>query len=387
MKRILISVQHLALGGMEKMVCQLALGLRARGHDIVVASLQGSGFYADPLTAGDVPVYTWPTTGRACLLTPFSLRRLCRARRIQIGIAAMGGGMFAPAMTLLACSSLSVPCLRWLHMTPGEPLSTHGLIAQYIMNRVSHVVTLTDAHRRAVARKWHVPPASIHTIWNGQPLPPLHTPEQRMAVRRQLNLPPDAFVVGMVAGFRPVKRHEILLRAFSRVAAAVPHAHLLLVGDGETRPKAEQLIGELQLSRSVTLTGEWPDAWRLYPAMDVHVLCSFPEETFPLVVTEAMAAGVAAVATRVGGLPEIVQDGRTGVLVAPESPSILAEAVIALAEDPSSRARIGQAASAFAHRHFSLEAMLDRFETLIEQWVPSGDRGGGCRHRQEPASA
>ena len=145
----------------------------------------------------------------------------------------------------------------------------------------------------------------------------------------------------------------------------VKHAHLLLVGDGLTRSESEGLVTRLGIDTHVTFTGARTDAMRLYSAMDIHMLCSYPAETFPLCVTEAMAAGVVPVATRVGGVPDLVSDSETGVLVEPESPESLAEAIVNLACDTPTCQRLGEAAHQFAISRFSLDKMVDAFVELL----------------------
>jgi len=368
MQRILITVQHLELGGMEKLVAELALGLRARGYEICVVGVYGSGPHAQRLRDAGVKVYV----GLACncydLRAVYRMWRICRIERIDFAIAAMGSDMYAPLVTSLSCRWLGIPCVRWVHSTAGSrSLSRIQGFIQRQMTKADHqVVALTHTHARSITEHWGVPASQITVIWNGQPLPPRTTPARAAEVRKELGLRPEDFVVGMVANFRPIKRHELLVRAMRHVVDRVPHARVLFVGDGQTRPEVANLAADLNLQSHVVSTGAREDAVRLYAAMDVHVLCTYPTETFPLAVTEAMAAGVVPIATRVGGVPELVADDETGLLVQPECPEALAEAIIALAEDTPRRKRLSEAAHRFATTHFSLDAMVDGFVRLME---------------------
>jgi len=215
----------------------------------------------------------------------------------------------------------------------------------------------------------------IDVIWNGQALPPRRTVEETARVRSELGLSDDAFVVGMVAGFRPVKRHGILIQAVQRMVETVPNVHLLLVGGGPTYGDIEALVNRLGLAQRVTFAGPRTDATRLYAAMNVHVLCSYPSETFPLCLTEAMAAGVVTASTRVGGIPELVTDGETGVLVEPESPEALAEALLRLASDSDHVRCMEEEAHQFAVNRFSLDSMVDGFLSLWERVAAEGSSG------------
>lgn len=372
-RRILLTVQSLQFGGMEKIVTELALGLKRRGHDVHVAGIYGGGPMEKPLNEGGVCVHPGIASRQMDWRAIPRLRSLCRNDGIQFAIAAMGGAMQAPFVTTVACRLRHVPCVRWLHTTPGAPLSRVGSITQRVMTFAgNHVVALTKAHAQRLSESWKIPAKQISVIWNGQQLPEQRTDETCRTVRNEFGLEPEHFVVGLVATFRPVKRHQIAIQAMRAVVDRLPQARLLLVGDGETRGAAEQTVKDLDLNRHVIFAGARHDAIRLYAAMDTHILCSYPAETFPLCVTEAMAAGVVPVATRVGGLPELVAEGQTGLLVEPESPTAIAQAVMDLAEQPQRRATMARTAHDYAHQHFSLDAMVNSFESLMDAQLDSG---------------
>jgi len=373
MQRILITVQHLDLGGMEKIATELALGIHSRGHEVTVVGIYGGGAHADRLRAAGVNVQTNLARSAKDVRAFARLSRICRDRRVDFAITAMGGAMHAPSLTLLVCRWLGIPAVRWFHTTPGNPLSFVGGMAQRLMTWAGNrVVALTQTHAKSLVEHWHVPMSQIDVIWNGQPLPPRRTTDEMVRVRSELGISEEAFVVGMVAGFRPVKRHEILIQAVRRAVEQVPNLHLLFVGGGPTREDIEVLVNQLDLAQQVTFTGPRTDAARLYAAMNAHVLCSYPAETFPLCMTEAMAAGVVTISTKVGGVPELVTDGQTGVLVEPESPEVLADALVRLASDPDHVGRMTEAAYRFAIAHFSLDSMVDGFLGLCERTMAEG---------------
>src|SRR5207247_1016785 len=134
-----------------------------------------------------------------------------------------------------------------------------------------------------------------------------------------------------------------LVRGFALALRALPHLRLLLAGDGPVRKDVETLARELLVWDKVHMHGWVEDLPRLYAAVDIFALSSINEGT-PVALIEAMAAGKAVVATAVGGVPDVVDDSLTGVLIPPRSPEALAEAVVGLAADPGRRARLGEAA-------------------------------------------
>ena len=138
----------------------------------------------------------------------------------------------------------------------------------------------------------------------------------RPAVRAALGIAPDAPVIGTVGRLAEVKQQGVLIRAFARIIPAFPTARLVLVGDGPLRAELEGLARSLGLGGAVLFAGYQPNPERYLAAMDVFVLPS-RAEAMPLVIPEAWAAGRPVVASRVGGIPELIEDGKTGLLVEP----------------------------------------------------------------------
>ena len=156
----------------------------------------------------------------------------------------------------------------------------------------------------------------------------------------------------------------MLLRAFARASREEPRLALLLVGDdpfGDGRRRAEALAAELALGDRAVFAGIRRDVPALLAASDVFVMCSL-WEGLGLVFLEAMAAGLPVLATRVSAVPEVVVEGRTGLLVPPSDDRALADAMLALARDPALRARLGAAGRERVAAAFGLERMVD--ETL-----------------------
>jgi glycosyltransferase involved in cell wall biosynthesis len=188
--------------------------------------------------------------------------------------------------------------------------------------------------------------------------------------RREFGFPDRSPVIGCVAHFADHKGHRYLIEAAVRVAAAVPDVRFLLVGDGELRPKIELQIKELKLERHVILTGFRQDVPRLLAAMDVVVLSSHLEGLGTSLL-DAMAMARPVVATRVGGIPEMVEDGLNGLLVPPRDPSALADALITLINRPDERKRMGQAGRARMLEKFSAEAMVAATEAVYRKILES----------------
>ncbi|HET6366927.1 MAG TPA: glycosyltransferase [Pseudomonadales bacterium] len=181
-------------------------------------------------------------------------------------------------------------------------------------------------------------------------------------------------IVGSVAMFRGSKGHDHLLDAFSRVHARRPDARLLLVGDGGRREWAERLARERGLSEAVVFTGFRTDVPALLAAMDCFVLASTRTEGVPQSLLQAAAAGIPLVASRIGGIPEVVEDGVTGLLVSPEDPAALAAAIEQTLADPAAAAARARAGRKRAEERFSHSVAMTRLLALYDELLAARGR-------------
>lgn len=177
-------------------------------------------------------------------------------------------------------------------------------------------------------------------------------------LKRELGLAQDALLVGIVARFDPIKDHPTLFRAFADVRKRFPKAELLCVGDGVERPRLEPLV-----TPGIHLLGERHDVPRILRGLDVFTLVS-KNEGIPYTIIEAMAAGLPVVASRVGGNPELVEEGVTGRLFPAGDSAALADAIGAYLSDAEMRAAHGAAARASAVRRFGTEQMVRAYESV-----------------------
>ena len=239
---------------------------------------------------------------------------------------------------------------------------------------VTGFVAVTHDLERWLVERVGIPARKVVTIHNGVD-PRRFVEGDRPAARAALDAPHGSLVVGTVGRLDPVKDQVGFLRAFARVAARYPTALAVIVGDGPWRAQLEQEIASLGLEGRARLLGNRLDVPRLLPGFDVFSLPSVAEGMSNTVL-EAMAAGLPVVATRVGGTPDMVEDGVTGALVAPRDVAGLAAAFDAYLADPFLRASHGKAAQARALTEFSLERMAANYGTL---YAARGRAGRGPR--------
>ncbi|HVA31702.1 MAG TPA: glycosyltransferase [Gaiellaceae bacterium] len=186
---------------------------------------------------------------------------------------------------------------------------------------------------------------------------------QRREARRQMGLRDEAFVVGWVGRMTAVKRTELVVRALQDLVARNVDAFVVLVGDGPDRNQLERYAHELGVIKRCLFLGYQEDVARFYDAIDVLVLPSINEGT-PVSVIEALAARRPAVATRVGGVPDVVRDGIDGFLVDADDRDALATRLAELAADPELRARMGEAGHARVIERYAVARLVDDVDKL-----------------------
>ncbi|MGE3707390.1 MAG: glycosyltransferase, partial [Vicinamibacterales bacterium] len=240
-----------------------------------------------------------------------------------------------------------------------------------LLARVSdRIVTISPRQRSDIVERFRIAPAArVEMIPLGINLAGLlATTAASPNLRSELGLDARDIVVGFVGRLVPIKDPQTLVRAFAVARARDARLQLLVAGGGQLRPDLERLAEELGVGRQVRFLG-WTDRLELlYSTMDLCALSSINEGT-PVALIEAMAAGRAVVATAVGGVADLVEDGVQGRLVPSRDVQALATAMIGLAERPDERARMGAAGRARVARAYASERLVDEVEGLYERVV------------------
>ncbi len=357
---VLMLAKGLGRGGTERLLCGTVRLLDPAAYRVEVAYLlPWKDALVPEVEAAGVPVHCLDAPHATSVAWLGRLRRLVRER----DIALVHTHMPAPAVA----ARLALPGRR-----PAFVHSEHNLWDRYrpatrAANRLTYgrnaaVIAVSEAVARSVGGARPVPEVVVHGVEA-----PTGPPGDPAAARARLGLahPADGGqgpVVGTVGNFTAKKDHATLVRALARLG---PEVRLVLVGLGPLEEELRALVAREGLGGRVTFAGSRDDVAALLPAFDVFALSS-RYEGLPIALLEAMAAGRACVATAVGGVPEVIEDGADGVLVAPGDPEALAGALAALLDDPARRARLGARAAARAE-DFRLDAAVARIEAVYDR--------------------
>lgn len=370
--RLAVIVSTLAVGGAEQLLLDLLRNLDPAWFQPAVYFFKSPGPLGLDLLKLGLPCRTNLVRSR---FDPGGVLRLARLLSASPADALL---LINHRDTLLygipAARLARIPMvLNWVNETNRK--YTHDRLTR-ILRRMLHlgvdkVVAAARGHREYLSSAERIPLRKITTIYNGVDPSRLASRLDRQTARTRLGIESAGPVVSIVAALRPDKAHSVFLAAARMVLESLPEARFLVVGDGPERDRLMALSRNLEIGSRVHFLGVRRDLGDILRAVDVNTLSSNPEqETLSVAALEAMFAGVPMVATDVGFMREIVIPGETGLLAAPGSPGDLAEKILLLLQDDALRGKLGDASKTLAREHFTVQAMVSGFESLLLESRP-----------------
>ena len=258
----------------------------------------------------------------------------------------------------------------------GRPLHrlTYGTINSVCLRRIPYHIGVSNAMAELLISRGF-DPQTMFSIYNGVRFADAHPAMDRAAYLRSVGLEagPDTVVFGIASRLSAVKDVATLIRGFAAAVRQAPSIRLLIAGDGEQAAELRRLAGELCPEGTVIFAGWVSDMDSFYGAIDVNTLTSL-SETFPYALTEGARFRCPTVASRVGGVPDLIEDGVTGLLFEPRDAEGLAACLLRLAGDPALRARLGESLYERARRDFSAEATVERQKEIYRVLLRRADR-------------
>lgn len=350
---IAVVIPSFAPGGSERQMIEVVRRLDPRRWDVHVACLHREGAWLDKAERHAASLAEFPIRGfarRDTAAQMLAFARWCRARQIAVVHAAE---LYSNIFALPAAAMAGVP----VRIGSRRELTIGKTSAQIALQRMSygcaHKIVANAKAAADVLRRERVPSHKIAVIPNGIDLTAFSAPPQRRPKRR----------IVMVANLRPGKGHHTLIDAARAILARVPDARFDIVGDGTERERVIAYAHERGVADAFTFHGHCEDVPARIAAADIAVLPSL-SEAFPNAVLEAMASGLPVVASAVGGILEVVEDARTGLLVPPGDSPALADALVRLLQDDGLATRLAEAGRNIVGLRYSFDRMISSLDEL-----------------------
>ena len=375
--RVLNVVPTLMCGGTENQFMALARTLDRTRFDVEFACLRRWGGFVEELEQRSIPLTEYPVATFRSVTALAQQARLVRhivRRDVQIVHAYnFYGNVFAtPPARLVAPVTIASIRDRAPYLTAMQKR-----VQRYACQFADCILVNADAVRDWLIGEGY-DASKVSVIRNGVDLSRFDAPPPRAQLRRELGLPDDTPLVGVISRLTRLKGLEHFLEAAAMVRSRVPNARFLIAG--ETSPMDREYLGELRqyaercgVAKDVIFTGLRGDVPAVLSSLSVSVMPSL-NEALSNVVLESMAAGAPTVATRVGGTPEAIVDGVNGVLVPPADSAALASAIVHLLQDTRLAAHLGFAARARIVDHFSVRRMVRSTEELYTELLERKQR-------------
>jgi lipopolysaccharide heptosyltransferase II len=352
---ILQILPSLDVGGVETGTVDLARYLVRHGHKAVVVS--GGGALVRELDAVNVRHYTLPVGTKS----PITVFRMIEALKQIIkneGIDIVHARSRVPAI---------IACLASKATDRAFITTAHGYYSTHLLSRAmswgKYVVVASNIMAKHMAQSFGVPYDRIRLIPRGVDL-------SAFRFRGSRPKAPGRFVVGMVSRITPLKGHADFIKAVALLNRRIPGLRAVIVGKAPKEKYMEDLellVRRLGLSSTVEFLGSRKDVPELMAGMDVLVSATVTPEAFGRSIIEAQATGLAVVATCVGGVVDIIEDGRTGLLVDPNDPKDIADKVMRLYGDDALRSDLADAARRKVESDYNLDKMMERTISLYEE--------------------
>jgi lipopolysaccharide heptosyltransferase II len=372
---ILQVLPELKSGGVETGTIDLAKELIRHGHRAVVIS--NGGKLVDELTACGGKHYNLPVHEK----NPFtiismigSIKEIIRKEGIEIVHARSRIPGFS---AFFAARSVGIPFIT----------TCHGYYSKHFLSRVMgwgrFVIASGNVVARHMIKSFGVPRERIRLIPRGVDL------EKFTYIKPDISMPKKEYTIGVIGRITPIKGHIYFIRAISKVVRLMPNIKILIIGDAPaSKPKYRQelevLIRRLSLTKYISFLGICHNIPEKMKKLDLLVMPSIGEETFGRVIVEAQASGVPVIASRIGGIVDLIKDGENGILTAPRDWSGLSEAIIRVLKDRDFRQRLSRKGRSGVEKNFTLMNMykktvkvyseaLHSYRILIIKWSALGD--------------
>ena len=373
--KILLITHDLNIGGLQRVVTDIALNLAPTRYAVGVLALREGGPFEKDLLEAGIPVYKLPVSqGRVDYFAFWKIRQLI----VKLAPDIIHTHNTQPFIEgTLAAMLAGRPVV--VHTDHGRqfPDKRRYMWMEWLASKaVAGIISVSNDNKASLVKHEHISADKISVIPNGIDNKKYQPKVNGRLKRAALGLEPDAWpVLGWCGRMSPEKGLSVLLRSLPDVVRQYPRVRLLLMGDGTLRKELEDQAEQEGVASHVRFLGARADVPEVLQLLDLFVLPSL-REGLPLVLLEAMAAGIPIVATDVGGNHQAVTDGVTGYLVPSENPAALARAINQLLDDDTTRRRFSSEAQRRFAEQFTISRMVERYDEVYRQCLAGKHRTG-----------
>ncbi|MFC1620950.1 glycosyltransferase [Candidatus Omnitrophota bacterium] len=372
MKKITFLNSTLNIGGAEKLGYEIAQGLDKTRFSVKSICLYGPGVIGERLVSEGMVLTHSLMRNKYDFLAIFRLIKILRKEKIDVLHLES-----SPLVLFLGfiCGRIArIPRISTTIHTMRKPEAwkryKSGIINKLILRRLDRISVPSKIKYDSLIKEYGLDQKKLELIQNGIDIKKFDRLKKANGLKKELGISRDKKIIGMVGRLVNEKAHDVFLKAAGYIIESEPDVKFLIIGDGKEKKELKALADNLGISKDVIFFGKGTqDIPGLISIFDVAVLSS-RMELFPLVLLEYMAASKPIVATRVGGNPEIITHGESGIIVPPEDPKALAENVIALLKDKDRGRNMAALARKRVKQEFSLEKMIERMERFFLNPLP-----------------
>jgi glycosyltransferase involved in cell wall biosynthesis len=383
-KKILLTITKSNFGGAQRYVLDLASEYKSKGYDVAVA-MGGDGILFDKIKALGITTYSVPLFNKEVSLPLqntiteiYFLYKIIRKERPDVlhsnssraGMWMVAGRLARVPRIIFTLHGLAYNGPKWI--APKFFLQ----FVYWLTILFSHkTIAVSEALKKQVTQGLSILKNKIIVVHNGIKPPSLLTRAESRALlleliekeRGETTLQIASLSIGTIGELNPVKGYDYLLEGFKKaVNESALVLYLYIIGEGEDKARLQKKITELELERRVFLCGHIDYAPKVLKAFDMFILPSI-SEGLPYVILESGAASLPTIASNVGGIPEIIQDSETGIIVEPKSPDDIADAIITLIFDLNMRRTLGSNLQKRIESEFSLDKMIKETEIVYNK--------------------
>jgi glycosyltransferase involved in cell wall biosynthesis len=364
--KILHLVEDLKIGGLERVIESIVTGLDKDRYDAEVWCLAYGGEIAEELIDMGVSVKILGMKSYYNPLSLVALSRLMRKEKIEI---LHTHGYFASTFGRLAAILAGVPVIiTHVHSTYYGYSKRNLLIERFLSFFTDKIVCVSVAVQKFVLEVEGINEKKTLVIYNG--VKELGVREAKLDVsRKSFDISDSNIVVITVASLTPHKGHGVLIDAMHILSQEYQSLRFLIVGDGPLRNDLAEYVKKLDLTQNIVFTGLKRDIYSLLRLSDIFVLPSLEREGLGIAIIEAMACGLPLAGTRLGGIPEVIEENVNGFLVTPGDPEELAVAIEKLISDKIARERMGQMGRLIYEKKFTVTKMTESIGSLYDELI------------------